>query len=63
MSKSALLYLETATITVVTLLPLHYLAGISWPRALTIGLVAAIVVRAIIHHRQRPKGVGTQLPR
>ena len=63
MSRSALLYLETVAITIVTLLPLHYFADLSWPRALMTGLVTAIVVRAVIHHRRRPKDVGTQLPR
>lgn len=56
MREDALLYLETAAITLAACLPLHYFADVDWPRAFAIGLVAAIIVRAITHHRRPPKG-------
>jgi hypothetical protein len=55
MRNNTLLYLETATITLTTCLPLHYFADVDWPRAFAIGLVTAIIMRAITHHRRPPK--------
>lgn len=51
MRTTALRYFETAAITAAICLPLHYFTGMNWPRALAVGLVAAIVVRGIANRR------------
>jgi hypothetical protein len=52
--NTAFRYLETAAVTAAACLPLHYLADLEWPRALAVGLVAAIVGWALVSHRQLP---------
>ncbi len=52
MHNGVLLYAETAVVTVLVCLPVHYLAGLDWPWAIALGLVASMVVRAAVRRNE-----------
>ena len=73
MHNRVLLYAETAVVTVLVCLPVHYLAGLDWPWAIALGLVASMAVRAAVRRNEirdeekrrlrSPCGVGNEASR
>lgn len=53
MLKNTLAYAETAILTIAVCVPVRYLAHLDWPWALAIGLIAAVLLRALIHRKIR----------